>query len=327
MRRRTLLHGGFAAVVAGTTAAALVNGAATAGGAGARSTMTLIAPAATGGGWDGFARESQQVMRSESIVNNVKVVNIPGAGGTIGLSQFIQSPGNPDTLLVTGGVMVGAIALGDGEATFEDVVPIARLADDYSALVVPADSELETLEEVMEVWSADPRGTSVSGGSLGSIDHLLSGRLTQVMGVDPQDLNYIAYSGGGEALNSLLSHTTTLGVSGYNEVADQVESGTLRALAISSPERLPGVDVPTFVEQGVDATMSNWRGFVGAPGITDEVRQEFVDIVTEMRESTAWQEAVERNSWTDNFMTGEEFETFIREETEQAEQIIDDLGL
>jgi len=327
MRRRTLLHGGFAAVVAGTTAAALANGASTGGGADVRSNLTLIAPAATGGGWDGFARESQQVLRGESIINNVQVVNIPGAGGTIGLSQFVRTPGVSDTLLVTGGVMVGAIALGEGEASFDDVVPIARLADDYAALVVPADSELETLDDVLAAWRDDPTGTSVGGGSLGSIDHLMSGRLTQIIGVDPKDLNYVAYSGGGEALNSLLSHTTTLGASGYNEVADQIEAGTLRALAISAPEPLPGVDVPTFTEQGIDLAMSNWRGVVAAPGITDEVRQEFVDIVSEMRDTASWQDTLERNEWTDNFMTGEEFESFIQDETAQAEDIIEELGL
>lgn len=327
MRRRTLLQGGFAAVVAATTTAALANGASTGGEADVRSNLTLIAPAATGGGWDGFARESQQVLRGESIINNVQVVNIPGAGGTIGLSQFVRSPGVSDKLLVTGGVMVGAIALGEGEASFEDVVPIARLADDYAALVVPADSELETLEDLMAAWRENPTGTSVGGGSLGSIDHLMCGRLTQIIGIDPKDLNYVAYSGGGEALNSLLSHTTTLGASGYNEVADQIEAGTLRALAISSPERLPGVDVPTFIEQGVDLDMSNWRGFVGAPGITDEVRQEFVDILSEMRETASWQDTLERNEWTDNFMTGEEFESFIQDETAQANEIIEELGL
>lgn len=113
----------------------------------------------------------------------------------------------------------------------------------------------------------------------------------------------------------------------YNEVADQIEAGTLRALAISSPERLPGVDVPTFIEQGVDLDMSNWRGFVGAPGITDEVRQEFVDILSEMRETASWQDTLERNEWTDNFMTGEEFESFIQDETAQANEIIEELGL
>ena len=327
MRRRTLLQGGFAAVVAATTAAALANGASTGGQADVRSNLTLIAPAASGGGWDGFARESQQVLRGESIINNVQVVNIPGAGGTIGLSQFVRTPGVSDKLLVTGGVMVGAIALGEGGATFDDVVPVARLADDYAALVVPADSELETLEDLMVAWRENPTGTSVGGGSLGSIDHLMSGRLTQIIGIDPKDLNYVAYSGGGEALNSLLSHTTTLGASGYNEVADQIEAGTLRALAISSPERLPGVDVPTFVEQGIDLAMSNWRGFVGAPGITDEVRQEFVDILSEMRDTASWQDTLERNEWTDNFMTGEEFESFIEDETAQANEIIEELGL
>lgn len=327
MRRRTLLYGGFTAMVAGTTAAALANGASTAGGSEARSTLTLIAPAATGGGWDGFARESQQVLREESIVNNVQVVNIPGAGGTIGLSQFVRSPGNPSSLLVTGGVMVGAIALGEGEATFDDVVPIARLADDYAAIVVPADSELETLDDLLEAWTDDPGGTSISGGSLGSIDHLLSGRLAQVIGIDPEDLNYVAYSGGGEALNSLLSHTTTAGCSGYNEVSDQIEAGTLRALAISSEERLPGVDVPTFRELGVDVAMSNWRGFLAAPGVSEEALAEFVAIVTEMRDSAEWQETLTRNDWTDSFLTGEEFEQYIADESAVAEDIVEDLGL
>ena len=140
-------------------------------------------------------------------------------------------------------------------------------------------------------------------------------------------MNYIAYSGGGEALTSLLSHTTSAGMSGYNEVSDQIEAGTLRALAISSEERLEGVDVPTFKEQGVDAAMSNWRGFVAAPGISDEAKAEFIKIVTEMRSTDHWQEALKRNDWTDTFTTGEEFEQFINNEVATAQEIVKDLGL
>ncbi|MDV3296208.1 MAG: tripartite tricarboxylate transporter substrate binding protein [Brachybacterium paraconglomeratum] len=327
MQRRTVLQGAFGAVVAATTGAALVGAARSSGRAEARSTLTLIAPAAPGGGWDGFAREAQQVLRSASIVNNAQVVNIPGAGGTIGLSQFVGMTGAEDTLMVTGGVMVGAIALGEGDASFEDVTPVARLADDFAALVVPADSEIQDLDGFLEAWRAAPRGTSIGGGSLGSIDHLLSGRLAQLSGIDPTDLNYIAYSGGGEALNSLLSHTTTAGCSGYNEVSDQIEAGTLRALAISSEERLPGVDVPTFRELGVDVAMSNWRGFLAAPGVSEEALAEFVAIVTEMRDSAEWQETLTRNDWTDSFLTGEEFEQYIADESDVAEDIVEDLGL
>ena len=273
----------FGLLVAAVTVLAFVNAASSGGTATARSKLTLVAPAAPGGGWDGFAREAQQALRGQGTVNNPQVVNVPGAGGTIGLSQFVQNPGREDALMVTGGVMVGAVELSDNPESLADVVPIARMADYYAALVVPADSPIQTLDDFIAAWRRDPGGTSVSGGSLGSIDHLLSGLLAKQTGIDPREVNYIPYSGGGEALSALLSHVTTAGVSGYNEVSDQIEAGTLRALAISAPERIDGTDLPTFREQGVDVAMSNWLGVVAAPGVTDEAKRELVDIVTEMR--------------------------------------------
>lgn len=325
--KKPIRTGLFGLLVAVVTMLALVNAASSGGVSTARNKLTLIAPAAPGGGWDGFAREGQQALRAQGIVNNPQVINIPGAGGTIGLSQFVQDPGREDALLVTGGVMVGAIELADNPESFDDVVPIARMADDYAALVVPADSEFQTLDDFLTAWKQDPGANSIGGGSLGSIDHLLSGLLAKEVGIEPTAVNYVAYSGGGEALNSLLSHTTAAGMSGYNEVKDQVEAGNLRALAISSPERLEGVDVPTFREQGVDVSMSNWRGVVAAPGITEEAKQEFIDIVTEWHATPEWQNALERNNWTDTFSTGEEFENFIDAEVATAQQIVKDLGL
>jgi putative tricarboxylic transport membrane protein len=313
--------------VAAVAVPAFANAATSGGVSTARSKLTLIAPAAPGGGWDGFARESQQALRSDGIVNNPQVINVPGAGGTIGLSQFVQTPGREDALLVTGGVMVGAIELADNPESMDDVVPIARMADDFAALVVPADSEFQTLDDFIAAWKKDPGAASIGGGSLGSIDHLLSGMLAKEVGIDPKEVNYVAYSGGGEALTSLLSHTTAAGMSGYNEVSDQIEAGTLRALAISSKERLEGVDVPTFREQGYEVSMSNWRGIVAAPGISAEAKEEFIQIATEMRESDEWQDAVKRNSWTDSFATGEEFEQFIDSEVATAQEIVKDLGL
>ncbi|MFJ2509545.1 Bug family tripartite tricarboxylate transporter substrate binding protein [Arthrobacter citreus] len=322
-----LRSGAFALVTVLITVLALINAASSGGTATARSKLTLIAPAAPGGGWDGFARESQQALRGNGIVNNPQVVNVPGAGGTIGLSQFVQTPGREDALLVTGGVMIGAIELADNPESMADVVPIAKLADDYAALVVPADSEFQTLDDFLAAWIQNPGGTSIGGGSLGSIDHLLSGLLAKEVGLDPKLVNYVAYSGGGEALTSLLSHTTAAGMSGYNEVADQIEAGSLRALAISSEERLDGVDVPTFKEQGVDVAMSNWRGVVAAPGISDAARAEFTAIITEMRETDDWKDTLARNSWTDSFATGEELEEFIAGEVATAREIVKDLGL
>ncbi|MCS5478703.1 tripartite tricarboxylate transporter substrate-binding protein [Corynebacterium sp. YIM 101645] len=324
---RPLRMGIFAVVVVVVAAIAFVNAASSGGVSTARSKLTLIAPAAPGGGWDGFAREAQHALRGNGIVNNPQVVNIPGAGGTIGLSQFVQEEGREDLMMVTGGVMVGAIELAGNTVTFDDVTPLARMADDYAVLIVPANSQYETLDDFLTAWSADPGGNSIGGGSLGSIDHLLGGLLALELGMDPKDVNYVAYSGGGEALNSLLSHTTAAGISGYNEVRDQIEAGNLRALAISSEERLEGSDVPTFMEQGVDVSMSNWRGLVAPPGITDEARDELLAIIEELRNTQEWQDAVKRNSWIDTYQTGEEFQAFLDEEVETAHQVVKELGL
>ncbi len=317
----------FALVVVVVGAMAFVSAAASGGVSAARSAMTILAPAAPGGGWDGFARESQAVLRQNGIVSNPQVVNIPGAGGTIGLSQFVQEQGREDMLMVTGGVMVGAIELANNPESFDDVTPIARLADDYAVLVVPDDSEFQTLDDFLAAWQENPGANSIGGGSLGSIDHLLGGLMAQELGMSPRELNYIAYSGGGEALNSLLSHTTAAGMSGYNEVADQIEAGNLRALAISSEERLPGVDIPTFMEQGLDISMSNWRGFVAPPGISKEARAEYAAIVEEMQATEDWQNAVERNSWVAAYQVDEELESFLEEEIDTASQIVEELGL
>lgn len=325
--KKAILTVAFAAVTAVFFVAATANASSSGGTATARSKLTLIAPAAPGGGWDGFARESQQAMRANGVVNTARVVNVPGAGGTIGLNQLGQMPGREDVLMITGAVMLGAIELADTETTLEDVTLIARVADDYNVLVVPAASPYQTIDDFVAGWAADPGGHAIAGGSLGGIDHLLSGLLAQEIGVDPQQVNYVAYSGGGEVLTSVLSNTAAAGISGYNEFSDQIEAGTVRALGTSAAEPVDGIDVPTFIESGLDVEMSNWRGYVAPAGISDETRDELVAIVTEMHATTEWEDAMTRNRWTDSFSTGAELEEFIAAETLRVAAIIEELGL
>ncbi|WP_231916043.1 Bug family tripartite tricarboxylate transporter substrate binding protein [Microbacterium karelineae] len=306
---------------------AAVHSSQTGGEGGPRSKITLVAPADPGGGWDAFARESQQALRGNGITGNAQVVNIPGAAGTIGLSQVAGMQGREDLLLVTGGVMVGGIIVGDSAVTLDDVTPIARVADDYNVLVVPGDSEFETLDDFLEAFTEDPGGTAIAGGSLGGIDHVLSGLMAQASGIEPSDANYLAYAGGGEVVTSLLSHTTTAGLSGFNEFRDQIESGNLRALAISSEERIDGLDIPTFREAGLDIAMANWRGYVAPPGISDEVHDELVAMLDEMRATPEWQDTLARNGWTDSFMSGTELDDFLRDEIATTTEIVKELGL
>ena len=204
----------------GITATAVLVGVAAVNASGAtagvdpRAKLTIMAPAAPGGGWDLASRESQQVLRSTSVVNSVQVVNVPGAGGTIGLGQFTQLGDDPTNLMMTGTVMEGAITVNGSEATLGDTTPIARLAEDYIVFIVPANSPFQNLDDFIQAWRADPHGQAVGGGGIGGTDHLLTGLTARAAGIDPGEVNYVSYAGGGEVLTALLSNTVAVGVSG-----------------------------------------------------------------------------------------------------------------
>ncbi|MBX5331140.1 tripartite tricarboxylate transporter substrate binding protein [Rhodococcus fascians] len=323
----TLLRTVGALAVVGAVTVAGIDAARSASGSDARAKLTLIAPAAAGGGWDLVARESQQALRSDGIVNNAQVVNVPGAGGTIGLSQLENLSGQPTTVMITGTVMLGGIAINNSDTTLADTVPIAKLAEDFEVFVVPKDSPIQNLEDMIDAWRANPGGLPIGGGSLGGIDHIVAGQLAQEADIDPAAINYIAYSGGGEVLTSLLSNTVGVAVSGFNDFRDQIEAGNVRALAVAAPEPLEGFDVDTFIEQGYNVDLVNWRGIVAPPGISAEDRQTLVDIVTEMVETEQWATAVERNRWKESVVTGDEFGEFLEVEQARITGILEELGL
>ncbi|WP_278373005.1 Bug family tripartite tricarboxylate transporter substrate binding protein [Brevibacterium casei] len=292
------------------------------------SNLTLIAPAGAGGGWDGFARETQQAMRATRTANNAQVVNIPGAGGTIGLGKFSTMHGRADTILATGTAMVGGIALNDSPVGFDDTTLLARVAEDYDVLIAAADSPYDTLEDVMTAWQEDPEGFVWTGGSAGSVDHLTIAQLAQLGGIPGSSITYIPKSGGGESIQTLLSGTTDFASTGFNEVSDQIEAGRVKAIGIAAPERLPGFeDIPTMSEQGFEVTLTNWRGWLGAPGITADETAELVGMLETTRNSPEWKDALARNQWTDVWLTGQEFADFIVEDTKRIEALLEELGL
>lgn len=289
--------------------------------------LAIMAPAAPGGGWDGTARAMQQVLQDEGIVQNVEVTNVPGAGGTIGLAQFANSSGSGDQLMVSGLVMVGSILTNNSPVSLEQTTPIARLTGEYEVIVVPADSEIQSLDDLVAAFKEDPRSVSWAGGSAGGTDHILVGLIAEAVGVEPSGVNYVAFSGGGEALASLLAGDVTAGVSGLSEFAGQIEAGELRALAISSPERLEGSEIPTLIEQGVDVDLVNWRAVVAPPDLSDEDRQQLLATIEAMAKSDAWQETLERLNWMDSYLAGDEFAAFLDEDRKRIEGVLKSIGL
>lgn len=291
-------------------------------------TLQIMAPASPGGGWDTTAREIQAVLQSGIIDQNVEVFNVPGAGGTVGLAQLVNDSADDDHLLMmTGLVMVGAILTNASPVSLQDTTPIARLTTEYEVIVVPADSEFQTLDDLIQAFQRDPGSISWAGGSAGGTDHILVGLIAKATDVDPTQINYIPYSGGGEALAAILGGQVSAGVSGVGEWLPQIEAGELRVLAVSSAEPLDIIDAPTLTEQGVDVELANWRGLVAPPDISDEARQGMIAMVEAMRDSEEWQATLERYGWEDFFLAGDEFTTFLEEEQETVTEVLQGLEL
>lgn len=309
----------------------------------ASETLQIMAPAAPGGGWDTTAREMQTTLQEEGIVETVEVFNVEGAGGTIGLAELVnQHAGDDHMLMMMGLVMVGGIALNESPVDLTQVTPIARLTTEYEVIVVPADSEIQTIDDLMAAFVEDPASISWAGGSAGGTDHLLVGMLAEAAGVDPAQINYVPFSGGGEALSSILGGEADAGVSGLGEWQGQIESGELRALAVSGRSESAsgatpaadggtpaafGADIPTLRESGIDVELANWRGFVAPPEISDQARTCMIQSIEQATQSETWRATLENFGWTDFFLGGDEYAAYLEEESARVMDLLTSLGL
>ena len=305
MRRDTFLKSMAALAAAGTLPLP----------AWAAANIKMMIPANPGGGWDSTGRALGKAMLDAKAVDTVQYDNRGGAAGVIGLAQFVNaSKGDGNAMMVMGAVMLGGIITSKPAVGLDKATPIARLTSEYNVFVVPADSPLKTMKDVVEQLKKDPGSVKWGGGSKGSTEHISASMLAGKVGVDPKKVNYVAFRGGGEATAAILGGNVTVGGSGYSEFAEYIKAGKMRAIGVTSEKRLPGINVPTMKESGYDVVLGNWRGIYGAPGITAEQRTALSDIIVKATKSKAWTEALETNGWTPALMTGKPFDDFVDSE-------------
>lgn len=295
----------------------------------AADNLRILVPANPGGGWDQTGRALAQALQSSGAAKSVQIDNRGGAGGTIGLAQFMNSAkGDGNQLMVGGLVMVGAIELNKSPVNLTQVTPIARLTAEYDVIVVPGASKIQSLKDLVAQLKANPGSVSWGGGSAGGVDHILVALIAKDAGVDVAKVNYIPYAGGGEANAAILGGHVTAGVGGYAEMAAQIKSGRMRVLAISSDKRLPEVPaVPTLKEQGVNVEIFNWRGVFGGPGLSEAQRQALTKTVADAVKSPAWQETLKRNDWSNVFLSGNEFKAYVDSEQKRIAAVLKEIGL
>jgi putative tricarboxylic transport membrane protein len=295
--------------------------------ASAQLELKIIAPAAPGGGWDQTARSLQQSMTGEMLVKSAQVINVPGAGGTVGLAQFVNAKGDGNTLMVNGFVMVGAILLNKSPVNLGQVTPIAKLTEETQVIEVPANSPIKNAKDLVAAVKKDVARVTFAGGSAGGADHIMAGMFVGASGGDASKVNYVPFSGGGESLAAIIGGRVTAGISGYGEYEGQIKTGRLRAIGVSAANRLPGVNVPTFKEQGIDLVLTNWRSVVAAPGISDAQKKALSDLVEKTVKSKAWQQQLKQKGWDNAYLPADQFATFLKSEIVRVGGVLKSLGL
>ena len=301
MRRDTFLKSMAALVAAGSLPLS----------AQAAANIKMMIPANPGGGWDGTGRALGAALR-EAGAASVTFENKGGAAGAIGLAQFYNAnKGDPNALMVMGAVMLGGIITGKPPVSIDQLTPIARLTTEYNVFVLPANSPFKNMAEVVAQLKKDPGSIKWGGGSRGSTEHIAAAQIAQAAGVQASKINYVPFRGGGEATAAILGGNVTVGGSGYSEFQQYIESGKMKAIAVTSGQRLKGINVPTLKEQGIDVEIGNWRGIYGASGITQAQRDALTKLVLDATKTKAWAAALEKNGWSPAVMSAKAFDEFV----------------
>ena len=320
IQRRTVLGGLAIAPLGGTGslwAQSSKPGAASAGAASAKGRVVKLAPklrivipANAGGGWDQTGRALGTALLGAGATDEIEYENKGGKGGTVGLAHYVEKYSNdPNTLLMGGMVMVGAVALQKPAVDMTRIQPIARLTSDYLVVVVDANSPIRTASDLAARIRANPKEVSIAGGSAGGVDHVFAGVFMRGSRSKPEDLVYLPFAGGAEVVQAVLGGKAVAGISGYSEFSEQLASGKLRAIGVSS--KRPVFGIPAIREQGVDVDMANWRGVFTGQGVSAARQAEMVEAVKAATGHESWQKTLKQNRWESSWLSGPGFNSFI----------------
>ena len=291
-------------------------------------TLDITVPGGPGSGLDQVARGIEEAVVAEGLARAVKVVNVPGGGGMVALSQFVTTKeGDAEAVVVQGAGTVFFPLTNHTEVSLADVRPLARLAGEYEVIAVRADSDIASFAELMAKFKADPGSVAWGGGSPGSTENLFFARLAKQAGMQPRQVNFIPHPNTGEVVISALNGQATVVGGGMQDFLTQVETGKMRIIAVAAPERLPGLDAPTLRELGYDVVFANWRGVSVHKSLGDAEVAVLAKLFADLVKTPKWHEVLKDRGWLDLYLPEAEYQAFIAKETAGAREILADLGI
>ncbi|WP_020409379.1 Bug family tripartite tricarboxylate transporter substrate binding protein [Hahella ganghwensis] len=292
-------------------------------------TINFLIPGGEGGGWDTTARETGNALKATGLVSNVSFRNMSGGGGGRALENLIQKAGEHDqTLMVQSTPLILRNLTSVIKNGFRDITPVSLMIAEYQVVVVPADSPIATVGELISAVKSDYAKNSIIGGSAkGSLDHITAVLIMDASGLDVKKMRYVPSDGGGEALDRLYKKVGSALVTGVGEVIDEVNSGKLRVLGVTSEERIPGIEAKTMKEQGVDVVFANWRGFFAKPGLSDSQRNLYADTLQALTKTDEWKAIRAKYGWEDFYKRDGELMGFLETQEEAIRKTLQSVDM
>jgi putative tricarboxylic transport membrane protein len=277
--------------------------------------ITILVPAGRSGGWDLTAKAMAEAIQANGEALSVEIEYSPGAGGLIGMAQFLSSGQGMETALMVGGSFtVGAAVQNHAAITLLDTRPLARLTFDTAVVAVPASSQIKTAEDLIEAMLSAPESISWVGGSIAGVDEINVHEIANKLGIASHRLHYTGLPGGGEAGQALAGGRYQAGISGFSEFEYLVREGKLRIIAAARKDVLSDIGVRSFDELGIRIERFNWRGVFAHPNSSDEQFAAMSGLIERMVKSEQWQQLLRQHHWQDAYLPGTEFIEFVKAE-------------
>jgi putative tricarboxylic transport membrane protein len=293
--------------------------------------VEMLVGVSPGGGIDRTARTIQKIIQDGHFVATpVNVVNKPGGGSTIVQAYLNMHAGDAHYYEITATSLLTNHITGKSPNSYRDFTPVVMLYDEYLGFAVPGDSPIKDGRQLLEALrtraDALPIGIATSSGNT---NHIAAGIVARAAGADVKKLKVVVFSSGGEAMTALLGGHVALVVTPSANLIPHLQSGKLRAIAVSAPKRLGGAlsSVPTWQEQGVNAVVANWRPVIGARGWTPQQIAYWERVFEQVVNTSDWKREIERTGGVAHFMRSKELAAYFESQDAVFRPVLQELGL
>jgi putative tricarboxylic transport membrane protein len=293
--------------------------------------VEIIIGTTPGGPQDHMGRMLQKVLQDGRWLDvPLNVVNKPGGGGAIGLAYLNQRPGDGRYLMINAPTMISNYIMGKTKFSYADFTPIAVMGIEYEAIFVRADSPLKSGRDLVDRLKKDPTSlTATIGSAIGNSAHLALALAMRAAGVDIKKMKTVVFNSVNDGATALLGGHVDYASSPPSVLMQLVEAGKLRVITITAPQRVGGdlATVPTWKEQGVNATYEVWRGLAGPKGMTPAQVAFWDDVLGKAVKTEDWRKDLERGQVENIYRNSVETGKYWREQHEEVRAILGELGL